>query len=779
MHATGKLLFGEEQERETSMMKDGDTLQSASPATVGRYHLVRRIGRGGMGEVWLGEDPRLHRQVAIKTLPLRSQNDREFLQRFEGEARAAAALNHPHILPVHDYGEQALPNGQSITYIVMPYVSGGTLAVRLTTLVANNRLMPADEAINYLSQAAQAIDYAHGQNVLHRDIKPSNMLLRSDGWLLLADFGIARILSEETHLTQMGVGIGTPAYMAPEQAQGKAEAASDNYSLAVIAYQIFTGQLPFRAETPYALTVQHIISPPPPPRQANPNLSEAVEQVLLHGLAKEPAQRPPSASAFVAALQHALTDPSDEAMLIQQPLPETADAVTVPSHGRRGVGGDAGISSHFPVTPTPAAPATTVPPASKGGVTRRQVLIGGGAALLLVGGLGVWEFASRRTTTSPAIVQNTRRPALNPNAPLLTLLAHTQPISSLAWSPTAPHILASAGKDSQVMLWDIPAIAQGQASKTTPQAKQQFNSSTASPVLLAWSAQGDALAIANAYYTLEASGELIDMTIKIYKSDLSAPDTHYDESWMTFLRTAFISDVSWGPGKYIIAITKPHELAGKTQYRLEFRDPLDPKFGLRTILEYGFGYSVAVSPADQSTLAMGIYEGIQIAQPLITASQTGWKATPLVLTFDGTKPLTSSGTPPPVGPVTWSPDGQYVAAITNAELIPKYLVSQLAVWQPAGGQSTRLSLSLPSSDTILTTVAWSPAATSTLLAAGSRDGGVYLWNVDPQHMQGNTLPIRRLTGLQAQVTALAWSIDGRWLAAGYNDTNKSILLWKM
>src|SRR5579863_5545297 len=137
------------------MMKDEDTLQSASPTMVGRYHLARRIGRGGMGEVWLGEDPRLHRQVAIKTLPLRSQNDQEFLQRFEREARAAAALNHPHILPVHDYGEQPLPDGQSITYIVMPYVAGGTLAGRLSTLTTNNRLMPPDEAIHYLSQAAQ------------------------------------------------------------------------------------------------------------------------------------------------------------------------------------------------------------------------------------------------------------------------------------------------------------------------------------------------------------------------------------------------------------------------------------------------------------------------------------------------------------------------------------------------------------------------------------------------------------------------------------------------
>jgi serine/threonine protein kinase len=754
------------------MMKDEGTLQSVTPTLVGRYQLVRRIGRGGMGEVWLGEDPRLHRQVAIKTLPLRSQNDREFLQRFEREARAAAALNHPHILPVHDYGEQALPNGQSITYIVMPFVSGGTLAGRLAALAASNQLMPVDEAINYLSQAAQAIDYAHGQNVLHRDIKPSNMLLRSDAPPPLADFGIARILSDETHLTQMGVGIGTPEYMAPEQAQGKAEPASDNYSLAVIAYQIFTGRLPFQAETPYALTVQHIITQPPPPRQVNPHLSEAVERALLHGLAKEAAQRPPSASAFVAELQHALTDPSDEATLIQQTLPATADAATLPSQGGTGAGGGAAITPRLPITPAPTGPATTISPASKGGITRRQVLIGGGAALLLAGGgIGAWEIISRHTT-APVTVHHTTRSTPNPNAPVLTLLAHTQPISSLAWSPTAPHMLASAGKDSQVMLWDVPAIAQGQASKTAPQAKQQFNSSSLSAVLLAWSADGSALAIANAYYTLEPDGNNVDMHMLIFKSDLSALEPYFHEKLMTFQRTSFVSDVSWGPGKYIIAITKPFELAGKSQYRLEFRNPLDSKLGIRTLWEYGFGYSVAVSPADRLTVAMGIWDGVFIAQPLLTSSGTQWKNAPVTLTFDKTMPAASG--------VTWSPDGQYVASIINPILIPKYTTSQLVIWNITQGDSSRLSLSLPNSSTVLTQVAWSPAPSSTLLAAGSQDGAVYLWNVNPGNLEGNALPTRTLTGLSsASVTALAWSPDGQWLAAGYDDTNDSVLIWKI
>jgi eukaryotic-like serine/threonine-protein kinase len=361
-------------------MKDEDSLQSNSSVTVRRFRLLRRIGSGGMGEVWLGEDPRLHRQVAIKILPLRSQHDQEFLQRFEREARAAAALNHPHILPVHDYGEQVMNDRQTITYFVMPYVSGGTLAGRLTTLSTDNRLIPQDEAMSYLSQAAQAIDYAHGQNVLHRDIKPSNMLLRNEGWLLLADFGIARILSDQTNLTQMGVGIGTPEYMAPEQAQGRSEAASDTYSLAVIAYQIFTGQLPFRAETPYALTVLHIISPPPPPRQVNPNLSVAVEQVLLHGLAKEPAQRPPSASAFVAELQHAFADLSNAATLIEKPLLSSKDVATIPSRSRTGKQCDASVAAQLPTIAALTELSTAVPPALKG-ISRRRVLIVGGAAL--------------------------------------------------------------------------------------------------------------------------------------------------------------------------------------------------------------------------------------------------------------------------------------------------------------------------------------------------------------------------------------------------------------
>lgn len=293
-------------------MNENGTIKSAMPKTLGRYHVLRKIGQGGMGDVWLCEDPRLHRQVAIKTLPTHSQSDREFSLRFEREAQAAAALNHLHILSIHDYGEQPMPNGQVITYIVMPYITGGSLADYMAPFLAKQMNIPPNEAITYLLQAADAIDYAHKHDVIHRDIKPGNMLLRNGDWLLLADFGIARILSSSDQITQAGVGFGTPEYMAPEQAQGNADPASDNYSLAVIAYQLFTGRLPFSADTGYATTIQHMTLPPPPPRQFNPDLSPAFEEVLLSGLAKQSAQRPPSAHAFVTALQQHLTDTAYE-----------------------------------------------------------------------------------------------------------------------------------------------------------------------------------------------------------------------------------------------------------------------------------------------------------------------------------------------------------------------------------------------------------------------------------------------------------------------------------
>jgi serine/threonine protein kinase len=266
---------------------------------LGRYRLMHLLGRGGMGEVWLAEDSRLRRQIAVKILPTALTTDRDYLQDFEREARAAAALEHPNILPIHDFGEQQVAQDEIAAYLIMPYIAGGSLRDRIRN---TSGPMAIDEALHYLRHAAQALDYAHGKSMLHRDIKPANMLLQN-GWLFLADFGIAKLLTNSTFQARTHAGAGTPEYMAPEQAEGKAEPASDRYSFAMTAYQLFTGQLPFRGTTPFEVLMMQVRQEPPSPRQFNPALPQVIEQAILWGLAKRAADRPASCMALVEALE--------------------------------------------------------------------------------------------------------------------------------------------------------------------------------------------------------------------------------------------------------------------------------------------------------------------------------------------------------------------------------------------------------------------------------------------------------------------------------------------
>src|SRR6266700_1662166 len=287
---------------------------------LGRYRMIRLIGRGGMGEVWLAEDTELRRQVAVKLLPSVLASDESYLHAFEYEARAAAALEHPHILPVHDFGEQPVADDEVVTYLITPYMTGGSLRDLMRKTA---RSLPLDETLKYLKQAAQAIDYAHSQQVVHRDIKPANMLLQ-EGWLFLADFGLAKLMSTSTQRSRTHTGSGTPEYMAPEQAQGHATPASDRYSLAMTAYQLLTGALPFRGETPYAILIKQIKDAPIAPTQLNPTLSKAAEDILLQGLAKRAEDRPQTCIAFVSALEQACSlqapsQPSDPEVTVLAP----------------------------------------------------------------------------------------------------------------------------------------------------------------------------------------------------------------------------------------------------------------------------------------------------------------------------------------------------------------------------------------------------------------------------------------------------------------------------
>jgi serine/threonine protein kinase len=278
--------------------------------TVGGYQILEQIGRGGMATVFKAYQTGLSRFVAIKVLPAFYAEDRAFRERFQNEAMAIARLRHPNILAVFDYGEV-----DGVPYIVTELVTGGTLSALLGT-----PLTPA-QALNLLQPIAAALDYSHARGIIHRDIKPSNVLLDEDGRPVLADYGVAYILANTERLTATGFTVGTPAYMAPEQATGgQLSAATDVYALAVVLYEMLTGGVPFSGDSPLTVAIAHMHTPPPPPRTRTPSISEAVEHVVLTGLAKQSAERFQTAGALVAALESAAT---------AQDTPSIAEATTI------------------------------------------------------------------------------------------------------------------------------------------------------------------------------------------------------------------------------------------------------------------------------------------------------------------------------------------------------------------------------------------------------------------------------------------------------------------
>jgi serine/threonine protein kinase len=267
---------------------------------LGSYVIQAEIGRGGMAVVYKAYQSTLERHVAIKVLPQQFAFDREFVERFLREARAAARLNHPHIVTIHDVGE-----ADGTYYIVMEYLEGPSLA----DLLRQQRALPPQQAAQVVAQVASALDYAHGQGFVHRDVKPSNILLGAEGVAKLTDFGIVRA-AEGTRLTQTGTLLGTPEYMSPEQAKGLGvDRRSDIYSLGVVAYEALTGRGPFSGDT-LAVLHAHVYESPD-----LSTLPRGVGAVVGKALAKEPGQRYESAKAFAQALGAAMRMPVVERMV--------------------------------------------------------------------------------------------------------------------------------------------------------------------------------------------------------------------------------------------------------------------------------------------------------------------------------------------------------------------------------------------------------------------------------------------------------------------------------
>jgi serine/threonine protein kinase len=261
--------------------------------SLGRYRLKKRLGRGGMAEVYLANDERMQRDVAIKIV---SSNQTEFAERFAREAQAMGNLHHDHLLAAYDYGEQ-----EPWLYLIMPYIEHGTLSDLL-----KQGPLSLGQAGELLQQIASALQYAHQRGLMHRDIKPSNILLRDDHYAYLADFGLARALEGGGDLTQTGTLLGTPEYMAPELAEGSAGKSSDTYALAIVLYQMLTGRVPFRGDSAISTFWKHLRESPRPPSSFNPALPPAVDQVLIRALDKDPSRRYPTPLALSQAYQDAI-----------------------------------------------------------------------------------------------------------------------------------------------------------------------------------------------------------------------------------------------------------------------------------------------------------------------------------------------------------------------------------------------------------------------------------------------------------------------------------------
>ncbi|MEV7968857.1 protein kinase [Sphaerisporangium sp. NPDC088356] len=276
------------------MVAQGTTL-------AGRYRLDVRLGAGGMGEVWRGEDMVLARTVAVKVLLPGRMDDPGFAARFQGEARAMATINHPGVVDVYDYGVSDVPGDGPTAYLVMRFVDGEPLDRLLTRLT---RIAP-EPAMELIAQAASALQAVHDRGIVHRDVKPGNLLVRPDGTLVLTDFGIAR--ADMGHrLTDAGMVLGTAAYCAPEQAEGQpVTQAVDLYALGVVAYECLAGYRPFDGDTPVTIALKHIREDPPPlPADVPPAVRHLVERALV----KDPARRWRSAAEMSVAARQTMRD---------------------------------------------------------------------------------------------------------------------------------------------------------------------------------------------------------------------------------------------------------------------------------------------------------------------------------------------------------------------------------------------------------------------------------------------------------------------------------------
>ncbi len=729
---------------------------------LGRYRLHRLLGSGGMGEVYLATDASLNRQVAIKVIRAEAASYpdatamSESARLFQREMRAIAALDHPHILPLFDSGE-ASAGRTTLTYMVMPYRQEGSLADWLQRREHAALLSPADVE-HFVGQAASALQYAHNQQIIHQDVKPSNFLLRSrEKWperpdVLLADFGVAKFISATAGMSQ--VSRGTPIYMAPEQWEGHPMPATDQYALAVMAYELLTGRPPFQGGMAQ-LMYQHFHIDPPPPSTRHPRIPPTLDAVLLRALAKKPEARFVSIAAFADAFGEALQ--SMDATPVAKPPPVHSrdlhatlaispqealhgttrtlnlpggrrTIVTVPAGAQDGqvlrlegqdAPSDSGPADALLLTLAIVLPTVMEPRFDPQERESETILLGASlvpsSPVTAPGQVAEHPATSREAIDSPqptVLVEPPDQPPGAADAAGLSITLEPQPPTRRRGISRRQVLvsLATLAVAGGGLTWWV--VSQNPTQGTL---YYTYRGHTDIVHAVAWSPEGDRIASGSSDNTVQVWNAADGRQAYTYRGHTSA-----------------MHAVAWSPEGDRIA-------SGSSDNTVQVWNAADGRQVYTYRGHSGTVYAVAWSPDGKSIASGSLDNTVQV-----------WNAA------DGGQAYTYHGHTDIVGAVAWSPDGIRIASGS--------LDNTVQVWNAAdGGQA----YTYHGHTNAVHAVAWSPDGVR--IVSGSGDKTVQVWNA------ADGRQVYTYRGHNDSMYAVAWSPDGVRIASGSVD--KTVQVW--